>query len=260
MLFGDDFADNHLGWDEINTADGGGGVQAGQYVLRVRSPGVFLVASPHQAPTQAGDVRLKYTVTLVEGGRQNAALGGLCRYADAQNFYAFWITPAGYYSIEKSVLGRRSDLLGWHRSAAIRPDLASNQVDLSCAGTQLRLEVNGTLLAKIDDDSLSTGGIGLTVGTFDQSGEVAGAFDNLSVWKTEAPAAQARPTARATAAATASPTPQAASAAALTVVSTVRFGVRLSVWGPKEKTVDISAGQTARSEGGEQEEDDKVRG
>ncbi len=56
------------------------------------------------------------------------------------------------------------DLLPWQPNAAVKPDVASNELSVRAVGTRLSLTVNGTLLATKTDDTFAAGGVGVFVG------------------------------------------------------------------------------------------------
>ena len=68
-------------------------------------------------------------------------------------------------------------------SEVIRQGGVVNHITATCKGDILRLEVNGSVLSEIQDESFSSGQIGLIAGAYDIPG-VEVLFDELAVTRT----------------------------------------------------------------------------
>nr|HMN31396.1 hypothetical protein [Caldilineaceae bacterium] len=121
--------------------------------------------------------------------------GVIFRYTDADNFYLFGASSDGYYIIQKVVDGEWSDLAEWTTSEAIHTGQQSgNTMGIFADGAQITALLNGEVVATLEDDSFSSGQIGLVAGTFDEANaEIA--FDDLMLWDLdETPSTDLTPT------------------------------------------------------------------
>lgn len=118
------------------------------------------------------------------GGPDDNAFGVICRYVDADNFYAFLISSDGYAGILRVLAGNytllNADTLEY--SAAIIQGEAINDLSASCIGEQLSFAVNGTELFVVEDGNFKIGDVGLFVSSYDEAG-VDIFFDNLIVYQ-----------------------------------------------------------------------------
>jgi hypothetical protein len=129
---------------------------------------------------QFSDVILDIDTELVGGTAGNLHVVE-CRYLDADNHYAFYITSGGMYGIYKYVGGVPTTLVDTTASAAIvTAPGASNHMRIECIGTNLAFAVNGEQLARIQDASLSNGRIALAAIAYDDE-YTRIAFDNLTI-------------------------------------------------------------------------------
>jgi hypothetical protein len=100
-------------------------------------------------------------------------LGVLYRYDDTTyEFYAFLISSNGKYGIaERTMAGVSfigSDSM--QPSDAINQGPAANHIRADCAGSTLRLSVNGQTPIKVEDNRLAQGDVGLAAGTVGEPG------------------------------------------------------------------------------------------
>ena len=116
------------------------------------------------------------------GGPDDNAFGVICRYVDADNFYAFLISSDGYAGIGLYKDGVRSLLSGdsMFPSSAVHPRNATNSIIVHCVENSLLLEVNGTLVYELESEALQIGDIGLIAGSYESSGLTV-LFDDFSV-------------------------------------------------------------------------------
>ena len=56
------------------------------------------------------------------------------------------------------------DLVPWTRSPSVRQGGSPNEISVRIAGTQLLLSINGIEVARVDDDVLAHGGVGVFAG------------------------------------------------------------------------------------------------
>jgi hypothetical protein len=178
ILFQDDFSDSSSGWDRVNVDEGVTDYENGIYRIWVNTESTDVWANPG----------LKFTDTVVEveatkvGGPDDNDFGIICRYADESNFYTFIISSDGYYGILK-VLDGEQILIGEDEMMpgdAIQQGNITNTIRADCVGSSLKLYANGNLLAVVEDNSFSSGDVGLLAGTFGEPGTDIH-FDNFVV-------------------------------------------------------------------------------
>jgi hypothetical protein len=117
-------------------------------------------------------------------GPDNNLFGLICRYQDADNFYALTLGSDGYYGIYKRLDGEQSLIAQTHMdfSDAIVQGDAVNVVRAVCQGDQLALFVNDVKLIQVQDDTFGNGDVGVIAGNFDEPG-VDIVFDDFIVVK-----------------------------------------------------------------------------
>jgi hypothetical protein len=115
-------------------------------------------------------------------GPDNNAYGVMCRFVDADNYYAFLISSDGYAGILRVLDGVYTLLNGASMEYApmILKGEALNKISAACNENDLTLMINGEALFIVQDESFDTGDVGLMVSSYDQPG-VDILFDNLTV-------------------------------------------------------------------------------
>ena len=179
-LYHDDFSDPSSGWRETVSQNGSLGYSDGAYRILVQSAGYDLWAVSGQA---YGDVQIEADATRLAGPLNNR-FGLICRFQDINNFYVFFVSSDGYYSIGKIKNGTAS-LLGQAMMAYnsfIQQGGGPNHLRFDCIGNTLKGTVNGQVLAITSDADFSGGDAGFIAGAFDESG-VEVSFDNFVVYK-----------------------------------------------------------------------------
>ena len=179
-LYHDDFSDPSSGWRETVSSNGSLGYADGSYRMLVQSPGYDLWSVSGQTYR---DVQIEADAARLAGPLNNR-FGLICRFQDMNDFYVFFISSDGYYTIGKIKNGTAS-LLGQEMmaySSFIQQGDAPNHLRFDCIGDTLKGSVNGQLLAITTDSDFSGGDAGLIAGAFDESG-VEVSFDNFVVYK-----------------------------------------------------------------------------
>ncbi|MCB2202923.1 hypothetical protein KQH56_02840 [bacterium] len=117
-------------------------------------------------------------------GPDNNLFGLICRYQDADNFYALTLGSDGYYGIYKRVDGEQSLIDQTHMdfSEAIARGQGENVVRAVCQAHQLALIVNDVMLVQVRDDTFGNGDVGVIAGNFGETG-VDIVFDDFIVVK-----------------------------------------------------------------------------
>jgi hypothetical protein len=177
LLFRDDFSDPNSGWDRVTSQDAETNYSAGAYRIWVNEPYTDLWANPD---LKFGDVSLQVEASKLDGPDDNL-YGLICRSDQSgEHYYYFVISSDGYYGIGK-VSGDNQNLLGSDKLLphdAIQQGGQMNLLQVACVGDRLTFSVNGQKLAEARDGEYLNGDIGLTAGSFDESG-VDIRFDNL---------------------------------------------------------------------------------
>jgi LysM repeat protein len=111
------------------------------------------------------DIYLETSAARV-GGPQTGFYGVVCRWQDTQNFYAMVIGSDGFYSIARVLNGQLTHLVeGRTTNGPILLGSARNRIGGSCTGNTLSLFVNGEQLLQAQDNTFTSGSVGLMVGT-----------------------------------------------------------------------------------------------
>lgn len=178
VLFAESFDDTARQMESYSETTGSAGVTGGEFQLQVLEPNYMQWALVNQT---FSDTEIEFQARKAAGPDDNL-YGAICRYQDDLNFYYLVISSDGYYGIGSMIKGARS-LIGSQQlllSPAIQGGTEINRLKVVCAGSTLSLEVNGELLASVEDASLATGQVGLLAGDFSTTG-VDIRFDNLLV-------------------------------------------------------------------------------
>lgn len=168
VLFKDDFSNNASGWDVYRGKDSiTDYFSDGTYHIKVMEAQTDVWANPgRQFPA---DVIVEVKAKKV-GGSDDNDFGVICRYQNADSFYAFTISSDGYYAISQMTKDGQESLSG--DGMEYSDDIPQGDVTVNlraaCIGDTLSLWVNGTLIAQVHDSSITKGGdVGLIAGTFD---------------------------------------------------------------------------------------------
>ena len=182
ILFFDDFnGEQDCGWATYNRGGGIAEIENAAMQLTVSQPGQVWWTNPAR---DFADVVIRAEARQVSGSNDNA-YGLICRYQNEENFYIFLISGDGYYAIGKYQSGSENVqyLTGdgqFQQSDTINTGVASNEMQASCVGNELTLEVNGTPLLTVTDPTFVTGDIGLAASTLQaETGVIE--FDNVQV-------------------------------------------------------------------------------
>lgn len=160
----------------IGTAD----ILNNQYRMLVTEPDSLLCSYPDLI---LADVALEADITKI-GGSATGGWGLFCRFTDYEHMYIFIILPGGNFSIGK-VRGEEFIPLGAPEpqfSPIILQGSSPNHVRIDCVGDILTLEINGQLVAAVQDGEYTEGYVGVFAGSFDGVG-VDVLFDNLAIYQ-----------------------------------------------------------------------------
>lgn len=181
ILYQDDFSRPKSGWDRYEDDVYRVDYTQGAYRFHVFAADTEVWARPHFI---LPDVQVEVIATKV-GGPDDNIYGLICRYQDADNFHFFVISSDGYAGIGAHRNGvsalLNEDTL--QPAAVVQTGNMSNLIRAVCDGSELRLHVNGVLVARAQaEENWPEGDVGLIVGTFDQP-NVEIDFDNFSITK-----------------------------------------------------------------------------
>ena len=179
VFFEDDFSTSPNGWGTIGPEGGEAAFEYQGLVIKIHSSNSLFWTVNEGKYT---DTKIDVDAVLLNGPTTDN-FGVICRFADNANFYGFLITHDGYYGIFKMQNGKMILSGGKQNldfSEAIRQGGVVNHITATCSGKILSLEVNDVLLAEIQDESFSSGQIGLIAGAYETAG-VQVLFDNLKI-------------------------------------------------------------------------------
>jgi hypothetical protein len=178
-FFADDFSTPPNGWGTMGREGGEILFEYEGLVLKVITPN-SLIWSINQP--RYSDTRIDVDAVLLDGP-VNDNFGVICRFLDNENFYGFLVTHDGYYGIFKMLNGEMvmpGTKANLDFNEVIRQGGVVNHITAECSGKILRLTVNDTLVAEIQDNSFSEGQVGLIAGAYENAG-VKVLFDNFKV-------------------------------------------------------------------------------
>ncbi len=177
VLFQDDFSRPSSGWDRYEDETYKSDYEDEMYIIMIQQQNTEAWALP--------GLSFKDVIINVESskvaGPDNNVYGVICRYQDSGNFTFFLISSDGYTGIGAYINGEK-ELLSHPTllpSDAVETDDGSNYLRAECVGEQLRLMVNGQLVAQAIAQNVIMGDVGLIAGSYQNSG-VKIRFDNFS--------------------------------------------------------------------------------
>jgi hypothetical protein len=145
----------------------------------------------HEAAGETfSDFALEVTGWQVDG--PPGKYGLIFRLEDDDNFYRFGVTNDGLYSVRERLGDEWYEFVEWSYSPAIEKGQQANRLKVVAIGERMAFFVNDEHLITVRDESFSTGDIGVFGATFDEPG-VHVAFDDLTVWDSDAPEATIPP-------------------------------------------------------------------
>lgn len=180
VLLEDDFSDDKSGWEIVNNVYELKGYSSEGYLISINNKGGRSIST---TGLQFNDVNVQVETRKLTGSN-DAYLGIVCRYADNENYYRFFVTPDGYTGIVKVVGGVSSTLPDGKMivNHDVLKDDSINLLEVSCVGNKLKLIVNNKLALSAEDDQLKQGDIGIFAET-GQDGAGSFIFNNFIVSK-----------------------------------------------------------------------------
>jgi hypothetical protein len=178
LLLVDDFSTEGSGFAVLSDADGGVEYADGSLRFSVLTEGVRWYSPSGRVEVQ--DVVVEATARQVSGPAKSE-IAILCRWRDLRQFTALALRGDGAVAIWQVWEGELSWLLEWTSGAdlKLRPDVPL-LLRATCQGEELRLEVDGTTLARVTDPRPASGDIALMAG-LGEPGELVMLFDDVTV-------------------------------------------------------------------------------
>ena len=181
----DNFSDPTSGWDVYDYDNESAGYGDGFYYIISRTD---QYTSSSRAGKSYRDTVINVDVTAISGPNDNnyfiSEVG--CRNQTNYDGYAFAISTDGYYSAGYYTGGGAtyvSLLTGDESQAsnAIKKGLTTNHLSLTCSGSHIKLEINGTTVYEGDDTTFTEGDLDLGAETMDAKTPAEVHFTNLAV-------------------------------------------------------------------------------
>lgn len=184
IIFQDDFSNPNSGWEVGDYSGGSVGYENGYYYVIGDGAGVNMYGA---AGKNFGDAIISVDASAVQGpSNDNNGYGIICRKdpdPNSDNGYYLRISADGYYSIAKADENGFTDLVAWTSSSVVRQGTKNNTIVAYCVGSNLKLEVNGTVLAEANDSTYSSGDVALMAVVYEENETTKVQFDNFVVRK-----------------------------------------------------------------------------
>lgn len=187
VLLSDDFSVVSSEFEPFTDDSGSGETKDGVFVVRSTSE----LWNWIQSKSEFNDTVSEFDATMINGpANDNAGFGLICRLQSrtdgSVDGYLLAISGDGFYSIRSIDAGSMTALVDWAYSDAVNQGNQNNKIRATCNGSELKLEVNGELLATASANTggSQTGGFAFALVSFETSELVAEVhFDNLVVSK-----------------------------------------------------------------------------
>ena len=155
-LFKDDFSDSGSGWDDTSNENGTTGYQDDEYVVTINKTDWFRWGNASEDNLK--DIHIEVTARNT-GAATDATFGVICHYVDKDNYYYAGIGSDGYHVIAKDEDGEDTTLTKGTDKVTKNKDSYTLGVD--CGNGQLALYVNGKKIDSVEDETFTTGKVGL---------------------------------------------------------------------------------------------------
>ena len=164
VLYRDSFSDSDSGWCVDSDATSSLDYASDEYLFEINDTEWFVWCNPDEDFT---GIHVEVTARNVNN-TPDTVFGVMCAYqADTDDFYYLGITSQGDYTIRRYEDGE-DDILAEDVSDDITTEAASYQLGADCSGGRLVLYVDGVEIASAEDDTYSSGDIGLFAWTGDE--------------------------------------------------------------------------------------------
>ncbi len=185
VLLVDDFNVQSTEFETYSDENGVVETRDGAYLVRAISTLWHWGKSTSQFDNTVAD----FDVTMISGpSNNNAGFGIVCRLTERDDTsvdgYMLAISGDGYYTIRSVTASNMSPLVDWSYSDAVKQGSVLNHVRATCNGNELKLEVNGQLVASANTiaGGATFGSLAFSAISFETAEQTAEVhFDNLIV-------------------------------------------------------------------------------
>ena len=177
LKYEDDFSDSSSGWDDAFGQSYTKQYGNNQYHIEITTSNLVVWGLANR---NAADFEMEVEATS-QTADTGITYGIIFRYVDDDNYYRFDISPDGFFLLTKFENGEWHTLVDWTASDAINTGQTTNVLKVSAFGNEIAVFANGQELARITDDSFSSGNFGFFTSTFDSDHSWV-SFDNLKLW------------------------------------------------------------------------------
>ncbi|HCB01440.1 MAG TPA: hypothetical protein DEP19_03570 [Anaerolineae bacterium] len=138
-------------------------------------------------PNQTGYENVHIEVTVINNDTDpNTAFGLMChQQTNTQSFYYLLITPAGGYIAVRVDNGQLGEILTnngqWGYSSQIEQNASSYRVGADCGAGNLKLYVDGQEIASINDDTYTSGAVGIAISSAIDATQTDISFDDFLI-------------------------------------------------------------------------------
>jgi pSer/pThr/pTyr-binding forkhead associated (FHA) protein len=189
LVYEDDFSNPSSGWDDAFDRYTTKQYGNNKYYIEVTTSNLVAWGLANR---DVADFRLEVDAAQ-EVGPNNNGYGVLFRFKDRDNFYRFDISGDGFFLLSKFYEGEWVTLIPWTASSAINVGQAANRLAVEAIGPQIRVYANDTLLAEVQDDTLTNGNFGFFASTFSDP-NLTISFDDIKLWTPKGEALAVIPT------------------------------------------------------------------
>jgi pSer/pThr/pTyr-binding forkhead associated (FHA) protein len=201
LVYEDDFSNPSSGWDDAFDRYTTKQYGNNKYYVEITTSNLVAWGLANR---KVADFRIQVHAAQEEGPNNNG-YGILFRFQDRDNFYRFDISGDGFFLLSKFYNGEWVTLVPWTASSAINVGQATNLLTVEAVGSQIRVYTNDTLLAEVDDDTLTEGNFGFFASTFSEP-NLTVSFDDILMWTPRGEALAVIPTLTPTRVRSAAPT------------------------------------------------------
>lgn len=185
VLFTDDFSVTSAEFETYSDENGTVETKDGAYVVRAISD----LWHWGRTNSQYDNTVAEFDVTMISGpANNNAGFGVVCRLSEREDTsidgYMFAISGDGYYTIRSVTASNMSPLVDWSYSDAVNQGNVLNHIRATCSGNELKLEVNGQVVAEATTiaDGATFGSLAFSAISFEDTEPITEIhFDNLTV-------------------------------------------------------------------------------
>lgn len=165
LVLTDDFQSNENGWYESANVNIRNGIY--EFTNNERAEYTWMKDTLKDGSLEADTAWL--------GDEESRGYGLVFRLVDAKNFYFFWLTGEGTYTVGKVIDDRAFLIKGWTFSEVIRKR-GENHLRVEFCGPLMNIFINEEKVSVLKDETFSQGGYG-----FYTHGGVHVGYDNVKV-------------------------------------------------------------------------------